>query len=85
MQAQPNQVGGEPSADAQRLIVLQVLDGQETRTRADLARVLSDFDPEALAEALASLEAEQVVVLDGEQVRASRCALRIDALYPLCI
>jgi hypothetical protein len=85
MRNQPNQVGGESSPHVEHLIVLQVLDGQQTRTRADLTAVLSDIDPEAVADSLASLEAEQVVVLEGQRVRASRCAVRLDALDLICV
>ncbi len=64
---------------AQRAIVLQILrDDHPARwTRAELERALR---PGVVGDALAKLEAEEVAVVDGEQVRASRCARHLDAL-----
>lgn len=67
---------------AQRAIILQVLsDEHDLRwTRAELERVIYDIEPSALDDALVCLREEGVVHLDGEEVWASRCALRLDLL-----
>jgi hypothetical protein len=58
---------------------LQVLrdDHLERWTRGELER---DIEPEAIQAALVRLEAEGVVVVEGEQVRVSRAPRRMDAL-----
>jgi hypothetical protein len=50
------------------------------RTRRELGYILRDVDPDIVDEALLYLEAAGVVVLDGNRVLPSRCALRLDAL-----
>jgi hypothetical protein len=50
--------------------------GHERKLEAEVF----DFDPLTVNEALMRLEAEGVVILDGENVEASRCARRMDAL-----
>jgi DNA-binding HxlR family transcriptional regulator len=67
---------------AERAIVLQVLrdDHDERWSRAELEREIYDIEPLALGDALERLRQEGVVHLSGEQVWASRCALRLDAL-----
>lgn len=67
---------------AQRAILLQLLrdDHAETWTRAELGREASDLAPQAVTDGLAVLEAEQVAVVSGEMVRASRCARHLDSL-----
>jgi hypothetical protein len=71
----------------ERAIVLQVLrnDHAERWTRAELEVEINDFDPLTVSDALATLEAESVVILDGEQVRASACARRLDYLELISI
>jgi hypothetical protein len=66
----------------ERAIVLQVLrnDHPERWTRAELERAVSDLDPLAVREGLAALAVEGVILLDGEDVQASRCARHLDAL-----
>ena len=70
----------------ERFVVLLVLDGDhaEVYARAEIERALSGVDPLAISDALACLEVEGVVVLDGEQVRASRCARYLDGLGVIC-
>jgi DNA-binding transcriptional ArsR family regulator len=65
---------------AQRAIVQQVLDDDRAWPRAELERALSELDPPAVDHALARLEAEGVVVLERDQVRASSCTRHLDAL-----
>jgi predicted transcriptional regulator len=67
---------------AERAIALQVLrdDHPEQWTRAELEAEIGDRDAQAITDALTRLEAEGVVILDGEHVRASACAWRMDAL-----
>lgn len=66
----------------QRAIVLQVLsdDHPEQWTRAELEREASDIEPLTVSDALMTLKAEGVVVLDGEHVEASRCTRHLDGL-----
>jgi hypothetical protein len=67
---------------AQRAIVLKLLDPEHPRpwTRGELQQASPDVEPQVLAEALTQLAAANVAVQEGEEVRASRCALRLDAL-----
>jgi hypothetical protein len=66
----------------ERAIVLQVLrdDHPERWTRAELEAEVFDFGALTISEALTRLEAEGAVILDGENVEASQCARRLDAL-----
>ncbi len=79
---QQEQRGWMDEVQVERAIVLQVLrdDHPECWTRAELEAEVFDFAPVVVNEALVRLEAEGVVILDGENVEASRCARRMDAL-----
>lgn len=79
---QQEQRGWMDEVQVERAIVLQVLrdDHPERWTRAELEAEVFDFDPLIVNEALVRLEAEGVVILDGENVEASGCARRMDAL-----
>jgi hypothetical protein len=72
---------------AERAIVMQVLrdDHDEHWTRTELEREASDHDPPAIHRALRQLRAEDVVLLEGDQIRASRCAHYLDTLDLLAI
>jgi hypothetical protein len=72
---------------AQRAIVLQVLrdDHPERWTRAELRGEVSDMTATTVRAALAKLQAEGVVVVDSEDVRASRCARHLDKLELISI
>jgi hypothetical protein len=72
---------------AERAIVLQLLrdDHRDCWSRAELERELSDIEPLDISDALARLHVEGVVVLEGEQVRASGCTRRLDALEVICV
>ena len=78
---------GSKSGIAERAIVLQLLrdDHRDCWSRAELERELSDIAPLDISDALARLQTEGVVVLEGEQVRASGCARYLDALEVICI
>ncbi len=67
---------------AQRSIVLRLLDERHPHpwTRSELQRTSADIEPSILAVALHQLASSGVAVLDGEQIRASRCARRLDTL-----
>jgi hypothetical protein len=67
---------------AQRAIVLQVLrdDHPQRWPRAELESKVSDIEPLLITDAFAQLHAEGVVVVEGEQVQASRCARHLDTL-----
>ncbi len=81
------QQGWTDEEQVERAIVLQVLrdDHPERWTRAELEIEVFDFDPFTVNEALTRLVADGVVILDGERVRASACARRIDALELIAI
>ncbi|HEV3321849.1 MAG TPA: hypothetical protein VG147_06600 [Solirubrobacteraceae bacterium] len=72
---------------AQCAIVLQVLrdDHAERWTRAELEQEASDIEPLTVSDALMTLGAEGVVILDGERVEASRCARHLDSLELISI
>jgi DNA-binding HxlR family transcriptional regulator len=65
-----------------RAVVLQIL-GEHREKRwsaAELERELSDLQPDALQEALLSLERAGVLERSGETVRASQAVRRLDEL-----
>jgi DNA-binding IclR family transcriptional regulator len=70
----------------EELIVLQVLrdDRPDGCSISELHAEIG-FEQEDITEAVDSLKDAGVVVLDGEQVRPSRAAMRIDALGMICI
>ncbi len=72
---------------AQRAIILQVLrdDHTETWSRAELESEIYGIEPLAISDALATLEAEGVVNVTGEQVRASRATWHLDTLGMIAI
>jgi DNA-binding HxlR family transcriptional regulator len=82
MQDERNAISPDEDEIAQRAIVMQVLreDHTEPWTRAELESEIYDIEPMAISDALAALEAEGVLDTQGEQVQASRCAWRLDAL-----
>jgi hypothetical protein len=84
---QQEQRGRTDEEQIERALVLQVLrdDHPERWTRAELEAEVFDFDPLTVNEALTRLAAVGVVILDGERVRASACARRIDALELIAI
>jgi hypothetical protein len=67
---------------AQRAIVLQILrdDHPQRWQRAELESKVSDIEPLLITDAFAQLHAEGVVVVEGEQVQASRSARHLDTL-----
>jgi hypothetical protein len=66
----------------ERAIVLQLLrdDRDERWSRAELEAELGDVEPLALSDAIAHLERQGVVVVQGEYVLASRAIRRTDEL-----
>lgn len=82
MQDERNEMNMTEDVVAQRAIVLQVLrpDHVEPWTRAELESEIYDIEPLAISDALALLDADGVVNVAGEEVRASRAARRLDAL-----
>ena len=84
---QEHQPGWTDEEQIERALVLQMLrdDHPERWTRAELEAEVFDFDPLTVNEALTRLAADGVVILDGERVRASACARRIDALELIAI
>jgi len=72
---------------AERAIVMQILrdDHPQPWPRAELEREVSDIEPLLIGDALAQLHAEVVVVVEGEQVQASRCARYLDTLELIAV
>lgn len=72
---------------AQRAIVLQLLrdDHPERWSRAELEREVSNIEPLDISDALARLNADGVVELEGEHAQASACARYLDALELICV
>jgi hypothetical protein len=70
----------------ERPVVLLILDDDhpEVWSQAEVMRALRDIDPLAIGDALAYLEAEGVVILNGGQVRPSRCVRCLDRLGLIC-
>lgn len=81
-----NQDRGTGSPLVEELIVLQVLrnDRPDGCSISELHAEIG-FEREDIIEAVDSLAAVGVVVLDGKQVRASQATKRIDALGMICI
>jgi len=73
------QAGSDEHCRLDRAIVLELLEDRERWPRDELAASVR-VDRSALDGALERLQADGVVVIDGEDVRASPCARRIDAL-----
>jgi flavin-dependent dehydrogenase len=71
----------------EHLLVMQLVfaDRPEGRARRELENLARGVDPEVIGDALRGLQAAGVVILDGERVRPSRCALRLDALGVICL
>ena len=84
MQHESKQVPQNPS-HAQRVVVLLVLEHTDGLAPSELAVELDDMAPDALADALATLTEEGVIVVDDERVQASRCARRLDVLSLICV
>lgn len=68
----------------QRVIALLILERPDGLTLAELHTELDDFDRNTLTHALAALQTEGVVLVDDDQVQASRCARRLDLLALIC-
>jgi hypothetical protein len=87
MQDQTKQIPSEHERRVQRTIVAQTLRDDHDRRwpRAELEAELGDTDALAIADALARLESEGVIELDGETVQASDAALHLDWLKMIAI
>jgi hypothetical protein len=79
---QQERAGWSGQQQAERAIVLQTLrdDHPQRWTRVDLEIEVGRVDPLTVSDALALLEADGVVIVDGESVCASACARRLDLL-----
>lgn len=73
------QAGSDEHRRLDRAIVLELLEDRERWTRDELAAAVH-VDRSALDSAIERLTADGVAFLDGEDVLASPCARRIDAL-----
>jgi hypothetical protein len=77
MQSESKQVPDDHGTE--RTIVLQVLTAERC-SRVKLLSELRDVSAEAISDALSNLEAQGVVVIVDEQVRASGTTRHLDAL-----
>jgi len=73
------QAGSDEHRRLDRAIVLELLGDRERWTRDELAAAVR-VDRSVLDSALERLQADGVAVIDGDELLASRCARRIDAL-----
>ena len=73
------QAGSDEHRRLDKAIVLELLDDRERWPRDELAAAVH-VDRSVLDSAIERLTAHGVALLDGEDVLASRCARRIDAL-----
>jgi hypothetical protein len=64
----------------ERLLVLQILDRDEPRSRSELQAALSTVEPLAIQDALRALEEKDIIIRFRGQVYASQCLLRVDEL-----
>lgn len=74
----------QPLSNAQRAIVLLLLEHPNGLASPELIVELDDLAPDTLAEALVALTEAGVITGHEERVRASRCAWHLDALSLIC-
>lgn len=73
------------ASNAQRAIVLLLLEHPDGLASRELIVELDDLVPNTLTDALAALtEADVIAADEGERIRASRCAWHLDALSLIC-
>ena len=87
MQDQTKQIPSEDERRVQRAIVVQALRDDHDRRwpRAELESELGETDALAVADALAHLEGEGVIEIDGETVQASNAVLHLDRLEMIAL
>jgi hypothetical protein len=85
MQEESKQVPAGPSVRVQQVVVLVVLNRVEPWARVDLDAELDHLARLDITAALTCLQAEGVVLFDGAQVEASRCARYLDSLDMIAI
>jgi DNA-binding HxlR family transcriptional regulator len=74
----------QPSSNAQRAVVLLLLEHPDGLASSELIIELDDLAPDMLADALAALADEGVIAGHEERVRVSRCVWHLDALSLIC-
>jgi hypothetical protein len=74
-----------PDTFTERLLVLQILESPEPRSRAELESELSDIAPSTIGHALEALEAEDVLRSAGKHVWARRSTRHLDDLELIAI
>jgi hypothetical protein len=79
---QANRRGSDDLRVVERAIILQLLrdDHHERWSLKQLERELEDTTPEAMSDAIASLNASGVIYRLDEFIGASRCARHLDSL-----
>lgn len=74
---------GVVSPQVEHLVVSILLSGERPRSISEL-RTRTGYERQDIIEAVESLEGARVVILEGEQVRPTPAAERIDALGMIC-
>jgi hypothetical protein len=85
MHGKSKQGGGQIDSHVERLVVLQVAGVFYGRQREQVYGALNDINSRRVNEAIKSLEAVGVVVVNGRTVRQSRALARIDQLGLLAV
>jgi hypothetical protein len=87
MRDQTKQIPSDRERRVQRAIVAQTLreDHDDRWARAELEAELGDTDALTIADALARLESEGVIDLDGETVQASCATAYLDELEMIAL
>jgi hypothetical protein len=80
MHGRSKQGGSQIDSHVERLVVLQVVGVFYGRQREQVYGALNDFNSRRVGEAIKSLEAVGVVVVNGRTVRQSRALARVDQL-----
>ncbi len=80
MHGKSKQGGGQIDSHVERLVVLQVVGVFYGRPREQIYGALNDLTSRRVGEAIKSLEAVGVLVVNGRTVRQSRALDRIDKL-----
>jgi DNA-binding HxlR family transcriptional regulator len=84
MRHESKQVPSEQHS-AQRTVVLHVLEQEDGISSSQLSTELEDLSASTIADALAVLAREGVIVVSDKRVRGSRCTRHLDALSLICV
>ncbi|HST33199.1 MAG TPA: hypothetical protein VLJ80_06720 [Solirubrobacteraceae bacterium] len=80
MQEPSTPKAGETLARVERLVILHVAGAQRGRSREQLIRTLRGIERQRIEDAVASLAAVRIVLVNGRSVRQSSALERFDRL-----